>query len=166
MMTYYFKKKILLSLTLLLSLFLVGSCNERSTFFDFAKTKPDLSAMNKGDLMRYAYALQAGLMNKPEQIGQLRPQDIKLALAEPDLNRAEGKARVWHYQSNACALDVYWREGMDSVGHHEFRARQTVSQKGVSNNTLPSSWACIQNIIETRRAAIDENLSYQYANLK
>lgn len=163
----YIKQRIPAALALCLSLFLVGSCNERSTFLDFTEIKPDLSLMDQGDLIRYAYAVQAGLMNKPQNINFLRQADIKLALAEPDLERAEGNARVWQYQSNECILDVYWHAGdtQDNIDHHEFRARQSVSQTGISDHSTPAAWTCMQNFIEGRRAMIEKNLSETYAVL-
>jgi hypothetical protein len=97
----------------------------------------------------------------------LRHSDIELALAEPDLARVEGESVVWQYRANSCVLDVYWQDNKTAgeIDHHEFRARQTVSQTGITENEINSSWACLQNIIEMRRAQIEQNLLNIYAVL-
>jgi hypothetical protein len=159
---------LVLALVLCLSLFLVGSCNERAAFTDLAAVKPDLSVMEKSDLLRYAYALQAGLMNAPQDIGKLRTSDIHLVLASPDLERADGAARVWQYRTNLCVLDIHWRatEAQSAVKHHEFRARQIVSRHTTAvTESTSEPLSCIQSIIQERRAEVEQNLFETYAVL-
>ncbi len=159
-------RRMMLVTSLCFSLFLVGSCNERTIFFDFSSAKPDLASLDKGDLIRYAYAIQAGLLNQPEILAELRDEDIQLVLAEPNLNRVEGAARHWQYIDATCVLDIHFMEGKNvDIAHYEMRATQSLSPYSTTDNPEPQQWNCLQNIIQTRRAAFEESLSETYAVL-
>jgi len=154
-------------LVLSFCLLLIGSCNERASFLDFSSSKPELSTLDKGDLLRYAYAVQASLMNTPQNIEKLRTADIQLALSKPDMERRDGITRVWQYRTKSCVLDVYWREGkpQNNITHHEFRARQKLSPGVAMQKEEPEKWACIQNIIEEHRAEVEKTFYETYAVL-
>src|SRR5690606_27272376 len=71
-----------------LSFMLVGSCHQSITgsqvYLDTAKPLAELS---KGEMMRYAYALQSRLAEDPDYFKHVDEKELTLALAQPDLLR-------------------------------------------------------------------------------
>lgn len=163
------KRRFMLTGLLCLSVLSLGSCNEQANFKDFsAVTKPDLSAMTKGEYLTYAYSVQAALMNTPQTIKNLRYVDVMAALATPDLEREEGKARQWQFMTNECVLDVYWREGAKgkAIDHYEFRRRQNIERGKQINDVKASELNCMQNLVHGRRALVEKNAEETYAVLE
>lgn len=159
------QKKISL-LALCFSLFLVGSCNESAGIFDFTNRPADLEQLSKSDLVRYGYALQVAILQAPDNVKKLNANEIKLALSKPDLERKDGSNHLWQYRTDACVLDVYWKQQKASkpISYFEIRQRRSVLD-GTQPVVDPVQWQCVQSIIQDRRQAIDAGFSDLYADL-
>lgn len=159
-------KNIFLTVMLSTSLLLVGSCNETMNFLSVLKKPVQLQALSKEDLIRYAYAMQSALTQKPENLWHMRATDVKLAMAEPELNRRDGKSRIWQYRTEGCVLDIYWMQQGDNpkISHYEFRSRRAVFDENVSIQNEPA-WQCIQTLIQQRQTKIEEGFHKSYADL-
>jgi hypothetical protein len=63
----------------------------------------------------------------PERMLDIRGQDIKAVLREPELIRQESPTTIWQYRTEACVLDIYFSGNTDPlllpVAHYEIRAR-------------------------------------------
>lgn len=157
-----FKAQLVLSLALFLSLFLVGSCNEKIEIFDFLNNKPAISNMSKGQMVRHSYKVQATLSQNPAMIHSFSHQELQLALAAPDLKRVEGRAEIWHYAGNECTLDIYWvkkpKENLQQT-HYEFRERRGLFQNIDYKNYVFQDWQCVQSLIQERRKKIEANFN-------
>ena len=153
-------------LALCLSLFLVGSCNESASIFDFSKKPNDLQQLTKSERVRYGHALQAAILQSPDDITKLQASEVKLALSSPDLEREDGYNKVWQYRGQDCVLDVYWQKinAQTPISHFEIRQRRSVLD-GTQAVIEPVKWQCIQNIIQQRRDDIDEGFREAYADL-
>lgn len=161
-----YSRRALMTLAMGLSLFLVGSCNESASLFDNIDKRVDLSSLDKEDLIRYGYKIQAALTYKPADLKHLRRDDLKLALAAPDLDRKDGAVNVWQYRSENCVMDVYWTKPNDqaTIKHYEFRERRSVFDKPLEENT-PAAWRCMQSFIEERHEIVREGFTDIYADL-
>jgi hypothetical protein len=159
-------RKTLSMLVLGLSLFLIGSCNESASIFSEIQKPVNLGELNKDDLIRYGYKIQAALTYKPEDLKELRRADLKLALATPDLNRKEGGKNVWQYRTKSCVLDVYWQQNKPQakIAHYEFRERRSIFEKATLSND-PAAWHCMQSLIEQRREIVQKGFEETYADL-
>lgn len=147
-------------------LLLMGSCNETTNFLSLLKKPVQLQELSKENLIRYAYAMQAALTQKPDNIRHLTTMDIKLAMAEPDLDRKDGRSHVWQYRTESCVLDVYWRQGgkRQKVSHYEFRARRAIFDDVAVIENKPA-WHCIQTLIQQRQEKIEAGFHKAYADL-
>lgn len=153
-------------LALCCSLFLVGSCNENSTVFDFSTKPADLTKLSKSELIRHGYALQVAMIQTPENISKLTADDVKLALSSPDFSRQDGGNHMWQYRTDACVLDIFWKQDKaeKSVSHFEFRQRRSVLN--MSEAVIdPVKWQCVQQIIQDHRDDIEQGFSDIYAVL-
>ena len=153
-------------MTLCLSLFLVGSCNESAGFFDFSNKSPDLQKLSKSELVRYGYGLQVALLQKPEHIKKMELEEIELTFSKPDLVRSAGRHKMWQYRSDNCVMDIYWKDNGASqpVSHFEIRQRRSVLD-GAQAVVEPVVWECVQNIIQTNRHDIEAGFDDIYADL-
>ena len=153
-------------LALGLSLFLIGSCNESAGFFDHLNKPVNIGQLDKDDLIRYGYDIQAALTYKPDDLKHLRRGDLKLALAKPDLNRKEGSKNVWQYRTDSCVLDVYWQknQAQATISHYEFRERRSIFETK-SGTRDPAAWHCMQSLIEQRREIVQKGFEETYADL-
>ncbi len=153
-------------LALCLSLFLVGSCNESTEFLDFSEKPANLQQLSKSDLVRYGYALQMAILQKPNNIKKLSSNEVKLAFSTPDLERKDGRNAIWQYRTQGCVLDVYLKNkgAKQSVSHFEIRQRRSVLD-GTQAVVDPVQWQCVQTVIQERRRAIDNGFSDIYADL-
>lgn len=149
-----------------LSLLLIGSCNESADVFDFSKKPVVLTQLDKSDLIRYAYKVQAALTYRPENLKNLRRGDLKLALAQPDLNRRDGGKAIWQYRNESCVLDVYWQQPKESskIVHYEFRMRRSIFDK-VDAASDPAAWQCLQSLINERQEIVRREFEETYAVL-
>lgn len=151
-----------------LSLFLMGSCNENVGFWDFSKKPVAYKELTQGQLVRHSYKLQSALVRNPDVISSLDDKALKLALANPDLSRADGKSRVWQYAGDQCVLDIYWVENsknnLEQI-HHEFRTRRSLFENASTQDQKLENWHCMQSIIQDRREKIETGFSDLYAVL-
>lgn len=96
----------------------------------YTGTRLDLAGMGKGDMMRYARAVQSGVAREPDLLTSLKGEDIRLILAAPEMERVDGPTTVWQYRTASCVLDVYFTvpdtNAVDdaSVTHYEVRGRE------------------------------------------
>ncbi len=152
-------------LAISLSLFLVGSCNESATIFDFSKKPSSLVDYSKADLVRYGYALQQALLKEPADIKKLNAQEVKLVLASPDFARKDGRQTHWQYRSKACVMDVFLKgKNNAKVSYYDIRQRRSVLD-GTQEIADPVEWQCVQSIIQERRRDIAKGFSDIYADL-
>ncbi|MCB1529989.1 MAG: hypothetical protein H6853_08940 [Rhodospirillales bacterium] len=153
-----------LGTALALSLFLVGSCNNANIgLFSFSGKTADLSAMNKGQMMRYAQDVQAAIARTPENLMKLHGEEVRLILAGPDLERKDLPSIVWQYRNAECVLDVYFTAAGDSadaenVSHYEFRYRDTARA-----GEAPVAGSCMRGLYEDRRNRIAESFRQIFA---
>lgn len=155
---------LLKGLSLFTCLFLIGSCNEKTAFFDFSKDDVELSKMDKGELVRYSYAVQAALIQKPQNLTALNTQQAKLVLSAPDLQRVDGNKQVWQYRNQSCVLDIFWN-AKGQATDYEFRARRFMVRGAENAIEEIQDWQCLQGLIQDRRRAIENGFSESYAVL-
>lgn len=157
-------RNVRLGTALALSLFLVGSCNNANIgFFSFSGEAADLSAMNKGQMMRYAQNVQAAIARTPENLMKLHGEEVRLILASPDLERKDLPSIVWQYRNADCVLDVYFTAAQDNadvenVSHYEFRYRETSRA-----DEEPVAGSCMRGLYEDRRNQIAESFKQIFA---
>ena len=64
---------------------------------------------------------------QPGHLLNIRGQDVKMVLREPELVRHESPTTIWQYRTDACVLDIYFSGNADPlltpVAHYEIRAR-------------------------------------------
>lgn len=129
--------------SLCLSLFLVGSCQDTPDTSS-AKTPKEMTQMSRGELVRYRYALQDRTLYTPDMFLTLDAPRVALILAQPDLNRHDGRAKMWQYVSGECVLDIYFMG--DQVSYYESRTREGAMLKNARD--------CIGQVYHARRAQI------------
>lgn len=142
---------------LALTLMLVGSCNNSYLPF-WSGERADLAEMNMSRLMRYAQVLQGTVAERPETFLDLRGEDVRLILAEPDLAWQEASSASWQYKAGECVLDIYLDTDKDSVAYYEFRSADAVA------DDTPSSWNCMQSLYEARAKVIEANFQQVFAS--
>jgi hypothetical protein len=63
----------------------------------------------------------------PDRLMNIRGQDVKTVLREPELVRAESPTTIWQYRTDSCVLDIYFTGNADPllspVSFYEIRAR-------------------------------------------
>jgi len=164
-----FNARIVLAITMGMSLFLIGSCNEKAEVIDFSNAQPSLIEMSKGQMVRHSYKIQTALSQDPTVLPEFSSKELKLALAKPDLKRVEGKAEIWHYLGKQCVLDVYWVKKKSNANfkqaHYEFRERRGLFQNVAYSNDGFQDWQCMQSLIQDRRSKIEANFDDLYAVL-
>jgi hypothetical protein len=146
------------SLVLALCLLLVGSCNHAFHSSMLGGSPLNLAHFSKGQLLRYAQAMQQEVAANPGHLLKLTTQDVALILAKPELARQDGQSRMWQYRTAGCVLDVYIQE--DKVAHYEFRSR------GDLNGKKPGSWSCLQSLYKERPIDIAKAFQEIYASSK
>lgn len=160
-----FRTVVLLSL----SLFVLGSCNEKVVISDLDENKVDLETLSKNKALGHVYNVQAALAQSPERIEKLSNKTMQLVLAKPDSVRVEGRSQVWHYVGAQCVLDVYWTQKSNKVmvqDYYEFRARRDLFQKAsINDNATLQDWQCMQSLIQDRRQRVEAGFDDLYAVL-
>lgn len=143
-----------------LSFILVGSCHQSTTGSQvYLEDAKPLAELSKGEMMRYAYALQSRLAEDPDYFKNVDEKELTLVLAKPDLLRKDGKSQSWQYATAECVLDVFMTEGRPDIVHYEFRARDASASD-------PQGGYCLQQLYQTRRAAIDAAFEDVYASTR
>jgi hypothetical protein len=91
---------------------------------------------------RKSLATQISL--NPAHMMNVRGQDIKSILREPELVRHDAPTTIWQYRTDACVLDIYFAGDSDPllspVAYYEIRARG----KGVEDAKIAGT--CVRDL--------------------
>ncbi len=142
---------------ILLSLCLVGSCNNGQTSLrNSAHASTGAQAvlsMSSSEKERYARDLESLVMHQPEAFLKLIGAEVVLILKEPDIERRDMPSIVWQYAADGCVLDLYFRARQDGdannapVVHYEIRASDTGEDAG---------GACLTTIADARKGTEED----------
>lgn len=67
--------------------------------------------MSSADRGRRARALRQDIGGRPDEMLDLKEEDILLVFSVPALKRMDGATSVWQYRSPDCILDIYFTPG-------------------------------------------------------
>lgn len=163
----FFYGPIFITILLTVSLFILGSCNEKVTISTLDDVV-EVEQLSKYKALEYVYATQAALAQSPERIASLSDQELQHVLAAPDSVKVEGRSEVWHYVGQECVLDVYWTQKSNNIfvqDYYEFRERLNLFHNVSYKEKKMDDWQCIQSLIQNRRQKVEAEFDELYAVL-
>jgi hypothetical protein len=98
----------------------------------------------------------------PDRLMEIRGQDVKTILREPELVRQESPTTIWQYRTDSCVLDIYFSGNTDPllspVSYYEIRARE----KGVTDADVSAS--CVRDLARKsgRPRMVDVSALYKH----
>ncbi len=164
----FFHDPIFITLLLVMSLFILGSCNEKVSLAPLADDKVEINSLSKHKALGHVYKIHATLAQNPARIALLSNEELEWVLAKPDSIRVEGRSQVWHYVGEECVLDVYWTRKPNQTfmqDHYEFRQRLNLFHNASYSGVKMDDWQCMQSLIQGRRQKIESEFDDLYAVL-
>lgn len=165
------RRFIVISACVLLSLMMVGSCNNAAQKSEtlLSQAMIDFSDFSKGKLIRHAYDLQNAVAENPDSFFRMSARDLTLMLAKPDLERKDYPGVVWQYRSGSCVLDVFYTAADDDaldraqIQHYEIRNRGVITQ---AQDEQVASWNCLQSLYHDRQKVIEASFNEIFAQIR
>ena len=123
------------------------------------KKKPSVVAsMDQDEMKAYAETLQGLVLEEPDTILSLLGGDVRLMLADPDLERSDKPIIAWQYQSSDCVLDIYFKDThkVNAVDGSAAIYYETRTRRGVETQVgLTETASCLKTLYDERRPVIE-----------
>lgn len=123
------------------------------------KKKPVVvAAMDQDEMKAYAETLQGLVLEEPNTILSLLGGDVRLMLADPDLERSDNPIIAWQYQSSDCVLDIYFKDThkVDAVDGSTAIYYETRIRRGIEpQEGLTETASCLKTLYDERRPVIE-----------
>lgn len=144
-----------------ISFLLVGSCHDPMEVLAGPQAvQRELADLSKTDMMRYAYQLQAALVDDTDLFAELDETRLRLILATPDLLRKDGKTQSWQYRNASCVLDIFMTDESSHIAHYEFRSTDALDE------AEPEHARCLQGLYKDRRIAVEKSFADIFADTR